>query len=164
MTAALAITVLPGIEPPHAGRRSRRRDVDSEHQDEQSQNRRRKRRPRSASPRLGPLPAAHRLSLGPWAERSSHADEDHRQQGQVSRPPTRHGPWSSAALRIVNSLRNGPNGGEPVIARKPATQSMPDSGKTADQRRGHRSTDLRPVGRQDVARRPGRVRPWSGSG
>ena len=33
-----------------------------------------------------------------------------------------------APERIVNSLMNGPNGGEPVIARKPARKSAPDSG------------------------------------
>ena len=33
-----------------------------------------------------------------------------------------------APERIVNSLMNGPNGGEPVIARKPARKSAPESG------------------------------------
>src|SRR5205823_12391811 len=38
-------------------------------------------------------------------------------------------PWSRAALRIVSSLRNGPNGGEPVIAKRPIAQSIPDAGR-----------------------------------
>ena len=33
-----------------------------------------------------------------------------------------------APERIVNSLMNGPNGGEPVIARNPARKSAPDTG------------------------------------
>jgi hypothetical protein len=33
-----------------------------------------------------------------------------------------------AALRIVNSLRNGPKGGDPVMAKNPASKSAPEIG------------------------------------
>ena len=39
------------------------------------------------------------------------------------------GKYIAAALTIVNSLTNGPKGGEPVMARKPARNTVPDSGK-----------------------------------
>ena len=44
--------------------------------------------------------------------------------------PTAVRPWSSADLRIVNSLMNVPKGGVPVIAKNPASQSAPETGST----------------------------------
>ena len=38
-------------------------------------------------------------------------------------------PWSSAALRMTSSLRKGPKGGDPVMARKPAIQRTPETGR-----------------------------------
>ena len=38
-------------------------------------------------------------------------------------------PWSRAALRIVSSLVKEPKGGDPVIAKRAATQTTPDTGR-----------------------------------
>ena len=46
-----------------------------------------------------------------------------------NKPATRNGPPPTAAFRMVNSLTNGPNGGEPVMARNPARNSAPDKGR-----------------------------------
>ena len=43
-------------------------------------------------------------------------------------PPATYCPLPTAALTMVNSLTNGPNGGEPVMARKPARNKAPDRG------------------------------------
>src|SRR6266849_219309 len=42
--------------------------------------------------------------------------------------PVQYWPVLKAAVRIENSLTNGPKGGEPVIARKPAKNSPPERG------------------------------------
>ncbi len=56
-----------------------------------------------------------------------------------------------AALRIVNSLKNGPNGGEPVIAKNPARSS--DAGdRHALERAAHFVGRLAPVRALDVGR------------
>src|SRR5207247_181942 len=46
-------------------------------------------------------------------------------------------PWSSAALRIVSSLRNGPNGGDPVSANRPIAQRIPRAEGGLTRRRAH---------------------------
>ena len=53
---------------------------------------------------------------------------------------------------MVNSLTNGPNGGEPVMARKPARNSAPENGTRCRAPRTS-SVDLAAVGAVDVARR-----------
>ena len=57
---------------------------------------------------------------------------------------------SKAALRTVNSLKNGPNGGAPVIARKPPTHSTPESGH-ARRHAVNVAYRLRAVNGEDVA-------------
>jgi hypothetical protein len=43
--------------------------------------------------------------------------------------PTTGWPPPIAAFTIVNSLTKGPNGGEPVIAKKPARKRLPEIGR-----------------------------------